>query len=168
MARDRRRTRVAGISANRANARRPYASHADATHLNSTAAARLISKSQVFRYPLADPYDLKNLHGFNHAPSIALLPDGRLLTTWFSGPFEASVHQLILSSISADHGVTWSPAEVIQDTPRTSDFDPAHIVDGQRTWFFFTAGRWNRYPSAGPRQKEAGRDQLLQALRAAQ
>jgi predicted neuraminidase len=117
-------------------------------------APQLISTSQVFRYPLTDPYDLKNLYGFNHAPSIVRLPDGRLLTTWFSGPFEASVHQLILASCSADGGVTWSAAEVIQDTPRTSDFDPAHIVDGARTWLFFTAGRWNRYPSAGPRQNE--------------
>jgi Neuraminidase (sialidase) len=122
-------------------------------------APHVISKSQVFRYPLSDPYDLKNLHGMNHAPSIAVLPDGRLLTTWFSGPFEASVHQDILASYSADDGVTWSKAEVIQDTPRTSDFDPAHIVDGQRTWFFFTAGRWNKYPSAGPRQGElVGKD----------
>jgi hypothetical protein len=35
---------------------------------------------------------------------------------------------------------------VLNDFPRTSDFDPAFIQDGKRTWFFLSAGRWNRYP----------------------
>jgi Neuraminidase (sialidase) len=35
---------------------------------------------------------------------------------------------------------------VLNDFPRISDFDPAFIHDGKRTWLFFSAGRWNRYP----------------------
>jgi hypothetical protein len=46
-----------------------------------------------------------------------------------------------------------------------SDFDPAFIADGKRTWFFFSAGRWNRYPLSG---REAGirRARLVPDLRA--
>lgn len=106
----------------------------------------ILSHSTVFEHPHADPYDRENLYGFNHAPSVTTLSDGRLLVAWFSGPFEASVDQVILGSYSSDGGVTWSEAEVIQDFPRTSDFDPAFVSSGARTWLFFSRGRWNRYP----------------------
>ena len=104
------------------------------------------SYSTVFAYPEVDPYDPFNRYGFNHAPSVATLPDGRLLCVWFSGPYEAAVSQVILGAISTDEGRTWEQAKVLQDFPRRSDFDSALIVDGERTWLFFTAGRWNRYP----------------------
>ena len=108
--------------------------------------ARLSWRSTVFAHPHADPYDLANRHGFNHAPSVVALADGRLLAAWFSGPFEASVHQVVLAASSSDGGKSWSAPTVLQDFPRKSDFDPAFIADGRRTWFFFSAGRWNRYP----------------------
>jgi predicted neuraminidase len=117
---------------------------------------RVLQRSTVFSHPASDPYDLKNLYGFNHAASIVSLPDGRLLAAWFSGPFEASVHQVILASYSPDQGRTWTPAEVFQDFPRTSDFDPAFIADGTRTWFFCSVGRWNRYPHVKNEEKEVG------------
>ncbi len=131
----------------------PRVVHGDAP--TSQPAPSLISQSEVFRYNRADPYDLENLYGFNHAPSVALLPDGRLVAAWFSGPFEASIHQVILGSYSADGGVTWSPAEVLNRTPHDSDFDPALIMDRNQTWLFFTAGRWDRYPFVGPGGREA-------------
>jgi len=106
------------------------------------------SRSIVFNYPQTDPYDRSNLYGFNHAPSVARLPDGRLLCVWFSGPHEASVHQVILAAFSSDQGRTWGKSFVLQDEARSSDFDPALLVDGQRTWFFYVYGRWNRYPFA--------------------
>jgi len=114
-----------------------------------------LSQSVVFEYPNADPYDRQNLYGFNHAPSVVPLPDGRLLAAWFSGPFEASVHQVILGAYSADNGVSWGKARVLHDAPRRSDFDPAFVVDEKRTWMFFTAGRWNRYPFVGLRDVES-------------
>ena len=88
------------------------------------AAPKLMSRSLIFKSPSKDPYDLKNLYGFNHATSVVTLPDGRLLAAWFSGPFEASVHQVILASYSSDRGKTWSKAEVLQDSRGKSDFDP--------------------------------------------
>ena len=106
----------------------------------------VLSQSAVYQHPNADPYDRNNRFGFNHAPSATFLADGRLLTAWFSGPFEGSVDQVILGSYSSDQGKTWSPAEVLQDFPRTSDFDPAFVSNESRTWLFFSRGRWNRYP----------------------
>jgi predicted neuraminidase len=124
---------------------------------NATA-PRLVSKSMIFKHPSADPYDCANLYGFNHATSVTALPDGRLMAAWFSGPFEAAVNQVILSSVSSDKGSTWSPAAVLQDTPRKSDFDPAFLVDGKRVWFFYSVGRWNRYPFIQPQKDEIGID----------
>lgn len=106
----------------------------------------VVSRSTVFEHPDSDPYDRENRFGFNHAPSVTTLADGRLLCAWFSGPFEASVDQVILASYSSDGGTTWSDAEVLQDFARTSDFDPAFVSNGSRTWLFFSRGRWNRYP----------------------
>ena len=106
----------------------------------------LLSESPVYKHSDEDPYDPQNRFGFNHAPSVTVLSDGRLLAAWFSGPFEAAVNQVILGCYSPDAGQSWGPAEVLNDFPRTSDFDPAFIQDGKRTWFFFSAGRWNRYP----------------------
>lgn len=108
----------------------------------------------MFEYGQDDPYDRSNLYGFNHAPSVTRMSDGRLLAAWFSGPYEASVHQVILGCYSADEGAAWSEAEVLHDAPRRSDFDPAFIADGRRTWMFFTVGRWDRYPFVGLRDVE--------------
>jgi hypothetical protein len=107
---------------------------------------RVVSRSMVYQYPNRDPYDPANKYGFNHAANVSLLGDGRLMACWFSGPFEASVHQAVLCNYSADRGTKWSKAEVLSDFPRRSDFDPAFIADTRRTWLFFSAGRWNRYP----------------------
>lgn len=117
---------------------------------------KILSRSTIFVHPSGDPYDLSNRYGFNHAPSVVVLPDGRLLAAWFSGPYEASVHQVILGSFSSDHGQTWTKAEVLQDFPRVSDFDPAFIADGNRTWFFYLAGRWNRYPFVRDEANQVG------------
>jgi predicted neuraminidase len=116
---------------------------------------KLLSTTDVFAYSRSDPYDRENLYGFNHAPSVTVLPDGRLLAAWFSGPFEASIHQLLLGAYSADGGRTWSEAQVLQDDPRRSDFDPAFIAEQNRTWMFFTVGRWDRYPFVGLSNVEA-------------
>ncbi len=124
------------------------------TGLESSPTLEIHSRSTVFTYARTDPYDRQNLYGFNHAPSVVALPSGRLLAAWFSGPFEASVHQVILSSTSDDGGETWAPATVLHDAPRRSDFDPAFIADGKRTWFFYTVGRWDRYPFVGPGKVE--------------
>lgn len=121
----------------------------------------LESVSQVYQYDKYDPYDLSNAYGFNHAPSVTRLADGRLLAAWFSGPFEASVHQVILGAYSSDNGDTWGRAELLQDEATRSDFDPAFISTGGKSWLFYAVGRWNRYPFVGLRdaeQREVGID----------
>jgi hypothetical protein len=120
--------------------------HGAAVEKLSAAMPELLTRSVVFNYPHTDPYDALNRFGFNHAPSVTLLANGDLLCAWFSGPHEAAVNQVILAARSRDQGRTWEKAYVLQDLPRKSDFDPAFIADGGHTWFFFTAGRWNRYP----------------------
>jgi predicted neuraminidase len=117
---------------------------------------RVVCRSVVFAHPSSDPFDRSNLYGFNHAPSIVALPDGRLLTAWFSGPFEASVHQVILASFSSDGGTNWTPARVLQDLPHDSDFDPAFIPAGDRVWFFYTTGRHNPYPPVKNQEESVG------------
>lgn len=113
------------------------------------------SKSQVFDYGNYDPYDRSNLYGFNHAPSVTRAGDGdQLQAAWFSGPYEASIHQVILGSSSDDGGQTWNKAEVLNDEPRKSDFDPGFVDAGDRTYLFFSTGRWTRWPFVGFRDAE--------------
>lgn len=117
---------------------------------------QVLSHAVVFLHPSSDPYARDNYRGFNHAPSIAALPDGRLLTAWFSGPFEASVDQLILGSYSSDGGKSWGKPIVLQDFQHQSDFDPAFIADGDKTLLFFSAGRENRYPPLHDEKNKVG------------
>ena len=114
----------------------------------------LVRKSVVYQYDKSDPYDSSNEYGFNHAPSITRLADGRLLTAWFSGPFEASNHQVILGAYSDDAGQTWGDAIVLQDEQTRSDFDPAFISTPKASFLFYSVGRWNRYPFVGLRDAE--------------
>ncbi len=65
--------------------------------------ACIVCRSTVFTHPSTDPYHVKNLYGFNHAPSVVGLPDGRLLAAWFSGPFEASVHQSVVVEVNREN-----------------------------------------------------------------
>lgn len=125
-----------------------------AAHGADLRTAVVVDQGTVYEYPSDDPYDPHNQFGFNHAPSVTRLSDGRLLAAWFSGPFEASVHQVILGCYGAPDGKTWEPGVVLNDQPRRSDFDPAFVTDGRRTWLFYSVGRWNRYPFVGGRDKE--------------
>jgi hypothetical protein len=118
--------------------------------------ATLISRAMVFAHPHSDPCDPANRYGFNHAANIAMLSDGRLMACWFSGPFEASVNQVVLCGYSSDEGSHWSKPEVFSDFPRRSDFDPAFLADGNRMWVFFSAGRWNRYPFVNEEKTNVG------------
>lgn len=110
------------------------------------------SRSVVFEDGHTDPYDRANLYGFNHAASVTALGDNRVMAAWFSGPFEGSVHQVILGASSDDGGKTWSKPRVLNDAPRVSDFDPGFINVGDRTFLFFSTGRWIDLPSPGPRK----------------
>jgi predicted neuraminidase len=119
------------------------------------AAPKVVQRGLVYKDAHTDPYDRANFYGFNHAPSVTRLSDGKLLAAWFSGPFEASVDQVIFGCASGDDGKTWSSGVVLNDQPRKSDFDPTFVADGQRTWMFYSVGRWNSYPRVGPRKQKS-------------
>jgi len=110
-------------------------------------------RAVIFDYGTSDPYDLDNLHGFNHATSVVAVPGTKqtLLASWFSGPYEASVHQSTMMARSEDGGRTWSRARVFTDVSRTSDFDPAFIAlpETGELLAFFSTGRWTRWPFVG-------------------
>ena len=110
------------------------------------------SQSIIFEDSHTDPYDRANYFGFNHAPSVTVLGGERVMSAWFSGPFEGSVDQVILASVSEDGGKSWGKARIIQDEPRVSDFDPGFINAGDRTLSFFSNGRWADLPSPGPKR----------------
>ena len=125
------------------------------------------SQTVVYEDAHTDPYDRNNLYGFNHAPSVTALGGDRVLAAWFSGPFEGSVHQVILGSVSEDGGKSWGPARVLNDAPRVSDFDPGFINAGDKTLLFFSNGRWASLPSPGPSKgdrRQVGVDSFFMLL----
>jgi predicted neuraminidase len=111
------------------------------------------SKSVVFADSHTDPYDRANLYGLSHAASVTSLGGDRVMAVWFAGPFEGSVHQVLLGAISEDGGKTWGDATVVNDAPRTSDFDPGFVNAANRLLLFFSTGRWETNPPQGPGMK---------------
>ena len=115
----------------------------------------IVRRGQIYVHPRSDPYARNADRNFNHAPSIVLMPDNRLLTMWFSAPWEGHHWQALLASSSADGGDTWSSARVFQDTHGSPDFDPAYIRDSDRVWLFYAyAPRYARL--AGQRTGRLG------------
>jgi len=96
-----------------------------------------VARGIVYRHPHSDPYARDADTNFNHAPSVVLMPDGRVLAMWFSAPWEGHHWQVLMQSCSDDGGTTWSQGEVFQDTHGLPDFDPAFIRDGARVWLSF-------------------------------
>ncbi|MBK9169525.1 MAG: exo-alpha-sialidase, partial [Bryobacterales bacterium] len=116
----------------------------------------ILERATVFTHTGTNPRDAANATGFNHAPSVTVLPDGRILTAWFSGPFEGSARQKILGAASSDHGRTWRAPSTLHDFPGRADFDPAFIVDGSRTLLLFSSGLRRTYPFETGQQGPVG------------
>ena len=93
----------------------------------------------ILKHTSTDPKDPANTSGYNLGPSIALLPDGRLMAVWFSSPSEGAESQRIVQAFSSDQGRTWGDATVLQDFSGKADFDPALFVAGTETFLFFSA-----------------------------
>jgi hypothetical protein len=78
-----------------------------------TSPIQLTDRTVVFTHTSTDPKDPANSSGYNLGPSIAMLPDGRLITAWFSSPAEGAESQRIMQAFSLDQGRTWGAATVI-------------------------------------------------------
>lgn len=103
-----------------------------------TSAIQITDRTVIFKHTSTDPKDPANQSGYNLGPSIALLPDGRLMAAWFSSPSEGAKSQRIVQAFSSDQGRTWSEATVLQDIADRADFDPALMVAGKETFLFFS------------------------------
>jgi len=99
----------------------------------------ITDRTVIFKHTGTDPKDPSNTSGFNLGPSIALLPDGRLMAAWFSSPSEGAESQRIMQAFSADEGRTWGEATVLQDLADKADFDPVVFVAGKETFLFFSS-----------------------------
>jgi predicted neuraminidase len=98
----------------------------------------ITDRTVIFKHTSTDPKDPANQSGYNLGPSLALLPDGRLMAAWFSSPSEGAESQRIVQAFSLDQGRTWGEATVLQDIAGRADFDPALFVAGKETFLFFS------------------------------
>jgi hypothetical protein len=64
----------------------------------------IVDRSTIFQHTASNRDDPANVSGFNHAPNVALLPDGRLMAVWYSGPFEGAPEQRIMQIEATENG----------------------------------------------------------------
>ncbi|WP_461784879.1 sialidase family protein [Prosthecobacter sp.] len=100
---------------------------------------QITDRTVIFKHTSTDPKDPANQSGYNLGPSLALLPDGRLMAAWFSSPSEGAESQRIVQAFSSDQGRSWGEATVLQDFTGHADFDPVLFVAGSETFLFFSA-----------------------------
>lgn len=110
-------------------------------HAQEAPAVQITDRTVIFKHTTTDPKDPANTSGFNLGPSIAVLPDGRVMAVWFSSPSEGATSQRIVQAFSSDQGRTWGSATVLQDFDGQADFDPSLFVAGKETFLFFSAFR---------------------------
>jgi predicted neuraminidase len=110
-------------------------------HAQEAPAIQITDRTVIFKHTSTDPKDPANTSGFNLGPSIAVLPDGRVMAVWFSSPSEGATSQRIVQAFSSDQGRTWGSATVLQDFDGQADFDPSLFVAGKETFLFFSAFR---------------------------
>lgn len=99
----------------------------------------IIDRRVIFEHTHTDAKAPDNTSGFNLGPSVAVLPDGRVMAVWFSAPSEGAASQRIMQAFSSDQGRTWGAASVLQDFEGKVDFDPVLLVAGKETFLFFSS-----------------------------
>lgn len=107
--------------------------------LQAEAPIQITDRGVIAVHTGTDPKDPANLSGYNFGPSVALLPDGRVMAAWFSAPSEGAESQRLMQAFSSDQGRTWGGATVLQDFEGAADFDPVLFVSGKETFLFFSA-----------------------------
>ncbi len=110
-----------------------------ALHAAEASPIEITDRTVVATHTSTDPKDPANTSGFNFGPSVAVLPDGRVMAAWFSSPSEGAESQRIMQAFSEDQGRTWGAASVLQDFAGQADFDPVLFVVGSETFLFFSA-----------------------------
>ena len=52
-------------------------------HADETSTIQITDRTVIFKHTNTNPKDPTNKSGYNLGPSLALLPDGRLMAAWF-------------------------------------------------------------------------------------
>lgn len=107
--------------------------------LHAESPITITDRAVIFTHTGTDSEDPSNTSGYNFGPSVAALPDGRVMAAWFSSPSEGAVSQRLVQAFSADGGRTWGEPTILQDFEGAADFDPALFVAGKETFLFFSA-----------------------------
>lgn len=100
---------------------------------------QITDRAVLFKHTHTDAKAADNTSGFNLGPSVAVLPDGRVMAVWFSAPSEGAASQRIVQAFSSDQGRTWGEATVLQDFAGKADFDPVLFVADKETFLFFSS-----------------------------
>jgi predicted neuraminidase len=67
-----------------------------------------------------------------HWPSVALLPDDRVMCVYSGKEAMPSGKISLFASYSSDHGLTWDAPQRLLNTPDGHDYDPSIVVIGRR------------------------------------
>lgn len=87
-------------------------------------------------------------HPSCHCATIVETPCGDLLAAWYAGAYETAPDQAIFCARRSLGATSWTPPEVLLDTPGHADGQPLLFVDPRgRLWFLWVTiegpGRWN-------------------------
>ncbi len=75
---------------------------------------------------------------FSHGSTIVGLSDGSLMCAWYGGSREKGNDVAIFSSVLASNADSWSPPQVIVDTPGKSEGNPVLFLDRKGVlWLFY-------------------------------
>ena len=82
-----------------------------------------------------------------HGSSIAQLPNGDMIATWFEGSGEKR-HNDVKIMASTYNGKKWDKPYVIADTPNLPDINPVIFVNNNDVWLFYFTTRFNTWQSS--------------------
>lgn len=111
-----------------AASKQPVAPHTESVKPEAAEVARPLGDFQPVFQSEAIPTDPK-AYPYNHAASLAEMPNGDLLVAWAAGSAEAARDTRIVASRCAFGSSMWSPPSVIADTPDAGDANPVLFVD---------------------------------------
>lgn len=75
---------------------------------------------------------------YNHASSMAELPNGDFLVAWVAGSKEAAADTVIVASRRRKGESQWSPPKVVSDNPAQGHANPVLFFSSPKLWLFYS------------------------------